>query len=121
MALGVDIKPFVDFLLGCLPDLAPELPTLVKQWTFSDTAKNYGVIGGELEVGGKPPAAVTAFMRLKRQTPGGKAWFPAESLAEHLLTHCRLKKELTEELLQRMRQAWLKTPDKYRRLDVIER
>lgn len=118
---GVDIKPFVDFLLACLPDLAPELPLLVRQWTLSETAKHYGVTGGEIEIEGRPPQARSAFIALNRKTKNGPAWFPAENLAEYVLTNSRVKREMTGELLERMRQAWLKVPDKYRRLDVVER
>ncbi|MBI3831026.1 MAG: hypothetical protein HY291_16015 [Planctomycetes bacterium] len=117
----MDIRPFADFLLACLPDLAPELPLLVRQWTLTETAKSYGVTGGEIEIEGRPPRALVAFMALKRNAKSGPAWFPAERLAEYVLTHSRVKRELTAELLERMRQAWLKVPDKYRRLDVEER
>lgn len=118
---GVDIKPFADFLLACLPDLAPELPLLVRQWTLSETAKSYGVTGGEIAVEGRPPSARTAFIALNRKAKSGPAWFPAENLAEYVLTNSRVKRELTAELLERMRHAWLKVPDKYRRLEVTER
>jgi len=118
---GVDIRPLCDFLLSCLPDLAPELPALLRQWAQADTAKAFGVLGGEVEAGGWPPKAASAFVTLRNRRAGETAWFPADKLAEYVLTHSRVTLKTREELLERMKQAWNKSPETFRKLTVEER
>ena len=118
---GVDIRPLCDFLLACLPELAAELPALVRQFSQSDAAKAFGILGGEVEAGGWPPKCAAGFVTLKNRRAGEQAWFPADKLAEFVLTQSRVKREAREELLERMRKAWLKSPETFRKLTVEER
>ena len=114
----IDMRRFLTLLMQQIPGLSAEIAELAEAWCESETAREAGVVGAQVQIQGYPAQCKMARIVLSNAPQDREFIFPSRDFAAYIVTRSHQSELMKRRLLFSLAESWRRYPELFHRYRV---